>query len=375
MKRIIKKSPIFLIFCLLIIILFPLKINAEYSPEKQMNEGSKHSILFPKVSNAKVIHEIIEIDVVPYFNDPKDYFVNYNITYHIESDHEQILPLIFIASNFKNSPINILINGKEVNTNSILDNQNLIFSIFPYIKSDGNENVCIIDTKNNVNLFNIKELVYFNSLLKKGKNEIHLNYKGNLESNNYGFLKNYNLDYYLFPYKFWNSFGPIFVKLNTPPNYKIKQSSIGNPSQKLSKNLYFWRLNKINKKEFKISLSPKISTLSYFLLLLKPVGITLTFGLLISLIHIYFIKKFRKKDNHSINYYLILGNIINPPLFYLTYCLSFKLIEWSLGSIALKNYEYIISPILYLPLIYVLYDYTMWFLDISLKNNTSLKNT
>ncbi|NJM80065.1 MAG: hypothetical protein HC854_11405 [Flavobacterium sp.] len=198
-------------------------------------DGSIHSTLF----SSKKCHVKNEKLLIKLLHDDYEYYANYKIKYTIYSDDEATIPLLFLGIGLKERKI-IKINNqitKIINLDTDVEN-------FPFLRD--------IDTITEVkyvanDTLKVKreDLIFFEAKLKKGLNTIYVEYDGNLEYNTYGFLRNYKLNYSLYPSKFWTSFGPIEVSLDLGNELEIKSNNIGNP--KLSNNLAKWTINSIEK--------------------------------------------------------------------------------------------------------------------------------
>lgn len=165
-------------------------------------EGTKHSTLFGFGSeNCDVLEEYINIDlsnIADNFNNSK-----YNIKYVIHSTINQQMPLLFIGLGLEKTG-QIIINNKPI---KILK-YDLKNSVIQYSKED------VLEVKE-------KDLIYFNANLIKGKNIIEISYTANLSDDNRGFLREYELEYLLYPSKFWKSFGTSNIKVELPKNYEV----------------------------------------------------------------------------------------------------------------------------------------------------------
>ena len=214
----------------------------------------------------------------------------------------------------------------------------------------------------------MSDLVYFNAdLLKEETNIISIEYDGFLESNNFGFTRDYKIQYSLFPSKYWKSFGPININLELPKNLNVLNSSIGEPYL-TNGNVHKYKINKVTQKDLVITLTPKISLLSKTLIAIQPLGLAIILTLVLIGIHFFFIKKHRREKSQQYNWFLPIGIVMVPVLFYTLFLLSFNLIDLTLGENALKKHGYIFLIVLTLPIFMIIYSLLMWRVDVYFKS-------
>lgn len=71
------------------------------------------------------------------------------------------------------------------------------------------------------------DLIYFKADLTKGVNEITVEYDSYPEFNTYGILREYKIQYALYPSNYWKYFGPITANINLPNQDEIRDINIG----------------------------------------------------------------------------------------------------------------------------------------------------
>lgn len=335
-----------------LIYLFPLLVFGNMA--KPWVDGSQHSVLFGSKSTM-VRSEIINIKLV---KEPVDkfYFAEYKIKYIIHSDEKQTLPLLFLALNL-NDEKEIKVNGRPASI------QKLDFEKNSYSFINKKNNGMFLRYSEDEELFvNQGDLIYFSANLEKGYNVIEVNYDALLQYNTFGFIRNYELEYSLYPSKFWKFFGPIEVNLIIDDDAEITKSNLGN--FKLEKNVARWNIKPGNHENIKIVISEKTSLFSKTLMFLDPMGIAL-----IALIAMFFVhwKLLKRNPKTSI---LVLGIILVPILFYVIYFLSYDLIDLSLGKEYTKH-GYVFFIVLTYPILLLIYWLIMWQIrkKIKLRNN------
>ncbi len=302
--------------------------------------GSKVSTLYG-VSNCVVSKENISIKLL-YSNDNSDsYIAKYKITYFIDTKVDQKIKLLFIGLDLYNRQ-KVRVNNQVVKTKNydLDDSQEISFSL--------NESIDV----------NEDDLIYFEANLKKGKNIIIVEYDAKLEHNRFGFIRNYKLNYLLYPSKFWESFGTIKLDLELDKNIEIISSNIGNP--KIENNVAKWQINEINVDTIQLVISNKVSLLSKILLYIKPIGISIIALFIMFIINL---KLFVLNDNYkNFKYIIPLSTIIVPILFYYIYFKAYDLIDYCLGQEKSKH-GYVFLFVFTLPLLMIIYGLILHFIN------------
>jgi hypothetical protein len=325
--------------------------------------SSRHSILFSS-KELDVVREFIKIKI---FNSYVDiYTAHYFITYEINSPRDFSLPLLFVGDGLANSPITY-VNGKLVKNTTFKNkiDPNLMAQ-YPFLETSESEFVTIKYDKDSPYSVAKEGLVYFESPIKKGKNTITIEYDGNMESNNYGFIRKHDLEYALFPSRFWKSFGPIQIDMELPKEFEIDESSIGEPISEIENNKRFI-LKSIPAEDLKIKISPRISFLSRALITVSPLGIAIISTLLLMYFHFVLLKRKTKKPKTRFNWVLILGIFTIPILFYTIFLSSYGLIDLTLGENSLNRHGYIFLIVVTLPLFWLIYGFIIWVINLCLK--------
>lgn len=322
-------------FLILFLLLFPMFLFGNMA--KPYMDGSQHSVLFG--GDASVTREIIDIKIV---KEPSDdiHFANYSIKYYIHSSKKQTLPLLFIAIGLSGEQ-EVMINDKIAKIEP-LDLEN---KTYPFLKKSLKGTFVKYDITNELPISQ-DYLIYFYADLKEGKNIIEVKYDAQMEYNTYGFIKNYKLEYSLFPSKYWKSFGPIEVNLNLNDQVEFKESDLG--KEKKSNNIVKWTITPQNRDKIEIKLYEKTSFISKILLFFQPLGISVIALFVMMFFHYKWMKSNPKK------YILVLGIIIFPILFYVVYFLSFNLINYSLGKDHTKH-GYTFFIVITYPIILLIY--------------------
>jgi hypothetical protein len=176
-------------------------------------DGSKLSAIYGD-ENASVTKELISIKVF-WDTESKQYLANYTVTYFIESETNQELPLLFVARYLyqKNT---ILVNTISTNFLPYVDYLN------GKIRYKKEENLPV----------NREDLLYFKANLQKGKNTVEIKYTAKLKLNTTGFRRSVTTEYDIFPSRYWQSFGPIILNMQLPEELEITNTNLKNFSSK-----------------------------------------------------------------------------------------------------------------------------------------------
>lgn len=340
---------------LLLFLIFPLLIFGNMA--KPYMDGSQHSVLFG--GDASVKREIIDIRII---KEPVDkiHFANYTIKYFIHSSQKQKLPLLFIAIGLSGE--------QEVKVNhqaTKIEPLDLEKKTYPFLKKNVMGTFVKYDIANELPI-NQDDLIYFSADLDEGKNIIEVKYDAQMEFNTYGFIKNYKLEYSLFPSKYWKSFGPIEVNLDLNNQVEFEESNLG--QQKQSNNILKWTITPQNRDKIEIKLSEKTSFISKILLAIDPFGLAIISFIAMFFAHLKLMKKNLNK------WTLILGIILVPILFYVFYFLSYDLINFTLGKSHTKH-GYIFFIIVTYPILLLFYGIVMWQIYKRRKTKQSIENS
>ncbi|SHF15254.1 hypothetical protein [Pedobacter caeni] len=347
---------LFLVFFLLISIAVFANMGQPY------REGSSHSLLFfgkeLEVSAESIKIKVISDDTI---QESAYYATQYEISYEVSSGQARLLPLLFIAIGLEDKPL-IKINGKIVNAADVkaaMKKGDPKF--YPFLKPHDGDDVGVFYEKGKEEIVNVNSLVYFEADLKKGKNTITVAYKAVMGYNTYGFYRSLDIDYALFPSKYWASFGPIKIDLELPEELRLESASVGEARK--NKNIYSWTLNKLPEQDLKIVIIPVFSLLSKVLLAISPLGLaTIGFSGLFYL-HFLALKKRKQAMKTGFNWVLTLGIVFVPVLFYVFFLLAYDLIDWSLAKHSLGRHGYVFLVVLSLPLFWVVYWVLMLWLN------------
>lgn len=348
-----------IIACLLLVI-FPFFLHANMA--QPYFAGALNASIYGN-KNYSVSKEVIDIDI------RKDSIENnlisvFKVHYTIQSPGRSNIPLLFLAL-YRSDTHVIKVNGKTI-YNKPLSTQNL--KQFPFIsrlKTENNEADYTITYAENEGIsVRLDDLIYFEAPLIEGENEVYVEYESNFGFQTYGFLKNYTLEYSLYPSQFWKSFGPIHVNLHLNGLAELTKSNLG--KAKIENDIAKWTLQTADH-DIDIIINHKTNLIGKLLLFLHPFGIACLFLVGMALLHT---RLYQRYQNYK-NWVAWLGIIFIPALFYTVFLLSFDLIEWVLGYHA--KHGYVFLYVITYPVLVLLYGLLFFFWK-QKKNNNHIKS-
>ncbi|MCT4181022.1 hypothetical protein HZP54_13800 [Elizabethkingia anophelis] len=329
---------------------------------KPYSDGTTSSPIFGS-KDCKVLSEKMDLTVVAseMYDDYSEFYrVKYKVSYQIYSEKEAKLPLLFIAQNMA-SESTVSVNGKKINTPKIT-NQNISQFSFIHKNQNSEDSYDIRFEQNSPKYVNLNELIYFETDLEKGENNIVVEYEGVPEYNIYGLLREFKISYALYPSNYWKSFGPIEINLHIPPGLEVNSTNISKLQEGQNGN-YKMQINEITQEELEIKFSKKVSVLGKILLFLQPIGI-MTIGFLIMVyFHIRWILNRRRKQPKKFNYTVLLGSLIIAILTSLVFIFSYDFIQWVVDEQGMKQGYVLLAVFVIFPCILIFYTLFAWIID------------
>lgn len=326
------------LYTFFLVFLFTLMARANMA--KPYIEGMEHTAVYGS-QHCKVRHENIVIDI----RESKAEHILYGIfkvQYHIESETDQDLPLLFLAKGLYSTK-RIIVNNKSVEPDTI--NPETV-SRYPFIHKGNQYNPYYITySKGNDIPADLKDLVYFQAALKKGDNVIYIEYSGDFTFRTYGFLKNYQVNYSLYPSQYWKSFGDINLELHLNGLAELTHSNLGKPLQ--SNQILQWTLRSTTE-DIALIINHKTSWFAKLLLFIQPIGIALLALLLMVVLHI---RLLRTSRYHKLVFWS--GTLLSTAVFYTVFFCSYSWIDLVLGSHSRQGYIFMF--IFTLPIFAIVY--------------------
>ncbi|SKB91328.1 hypothetical protein SAMN05660477_01799 [Soonwooa buanensis] len=321
-------------------------------------DGTTTSTLFGS-KDCTVIKEKIDLKLTKDHSDYiKSYLINYKITYKISSPKKEKLDLVFVGINMMNSE-NISVNGTTITASKIKK--------FPenFKDKDGDGLYELKFDQANTYYIPPDDAISFVANLEAGENEIIIEYNGYPEYNVFGILREFKIEYALYPSKFWKSFGPIEVNINMPNDTEIRSVNQG-ALQDLKNGNYQLKIDKIVLDDLEINFSTKLSILGKILLFIQPIGLTCISFLILAFLHFKWIKNTRKRRPKKFNYSVILGSLLVITLCFFVFIFGHDLILWVINEEHMKQ-GYILLAVFTYPIFLIIYLMIAWYFDATCK--------
>lgn len=304
-------------------------------------EGSTHTAIYGN-NHCTVTKEKINIDIYNRGVDESRLYAVFRILYYINSDQNQDLPLLFIGKDLLETK-KIKVNQKTIAT-ELLDSLSILS--YPFITQDHQSSIYhaqyTADDKIPVSL---NELIYFNAPLHKGENTVYIEYEADLVFSVYGFLDNFQINYSLYPSRFWKSFGPIELALNLNNMAELTDSNLGKPI--IQKGTAVWQIDHIDK-DIALVINYKSNWFAKMLLYVGPEGIALLASLIMFWLHFRWMHS--SKRPNLVKWF---GIFLVPLFTMIIYLLAYPLIDYVLDQQSKHGYVFLI--VLFYPLAVLCY--------------------
>jgi len=331
------------------------------------NPRSPHSITGQLVpaGKVKVTHERIDIrlllDTTDYHSDYRSHF---SIVYNIHAEEEIELPLVFLALNMDGLD-RVLVNQKEIKAKA-MDQPD---SKFPFLRlKDGYYEISY--DSDEWKRISLDDAFYFTAKLHKGENNIQVQYSAYMGYDRRDIRTRYEIDYLLFPSRYWSSFGRIDLYLHLNGAMEVLAQDLGTANLQTD-SIAHWVIDQVEKKEsFHIEVGLKASLIAKAILWAHPELLALIGSIFLLCLHIRGI--YLKYRSGKYRYALLIGNLIIPSSFYFFIWFWSSLANYLINGIFdEKSRGFILLVIFTLPLIYLIYDLVLFIIDRSIRSRLS----
>lgn len=295
MKSILKISAVFVFIILLQI---SAKANMA-SPQLELLSG----VSTISSRQVDILHEDLKITLDPFFNN-----VFFNVHYRIRTDKAgKQIPLLFVAESYKSNFI-VEVDGKPVEIlripESFYESGRLMDYNPPKIEVKPDE--IYVDWPVFEKVYEKKDVQYFEVDLAQGEHSIAIRYEASAVSEEfygeYDIVTNEtSIKYLLSPAKLWKSFGGLNLTIDATNFFKENTdafiySDFGNLSAK--EPVKRWEFDSIPQDYFYVSYQPKSWSYNfkYFMAYYKPAFIIYGTGIILLLVIIYGIYRYKKKQ-------------------------------------------------------------------------------
>jgi len=295
--------------------------------------------------HVKVLHENILITL----NDKFDY-ANFDIEYQIESDKDGInIPFLFYAIQYQND-FELTIDGKKIDLKVFKDfwdaknikNNNLTNFEYIYTLDRAEVSNINIDFKSgSSDHLTIKDFIYFETNLSKGKHIIKVSYKASQWQYDHSRLKEMCYKYALSPAKYWKSFGTLDIKIDASDFTTKFSTNLGKPLNGNLESIANYQFKEMPVDVISISLEPKLSKFTKFLIGIEAFGLALFFTFFLALIHWRLMYRYRKNNpKNKFSFITLLGGILIPIIFVFALIFSSLIIDSFIGIYASGRASY-----------------------------------
>ena len=301
----------------------------------------------------------------------------YQVEYHIKTDVAgKQIPLLFLAKDFKGNFI-VWVDDQKVNLLDIPEEFKAT-ARSPFERFSGSfersyqegesETVEISWQKDRGYSYRLNDLKYFELDLSKGEHRVRVEYTADVWTDVSDWVKEYSFRYSLSPAKYWKSFGSLEITLDATAFHSAVTTNLGAAVHGNPDSIAVWNFSKLPGDFIQVSSKPQISRFANAMIAIDPFGLTIIFALLISLLHVLGIIKYRRsKPVKRYSWVVISGSLLIPFLILVFYIMSYDFIDSAIGEAAGRFHGYTFLVILLYPLFMPVYWLIMWLIDRILK--------
>lgn len=297
-------------------------------------------------------------------------FALFNIEYHIEASEDGVeIPLLFYASEYYDD-FEVSIDGAPIELLEVRD-------LFDSINEDKFNDFSNLFESNTDNLDNnssdvlklrLPDFLYFKTNISKGKHVIKVKYKATRWTFKDSWVKSYSFRYALSPAKYWKSFGTLDITIDATSFDKPITTNLSDDFEPLEATTKF-SYKSLPTDVLLIEYIPEINGFASFLIDLKPFNISILLTIILIILHVFRIKKYRiKHPNKGFSPIVLIGAILIPIAFVGAQLLFHAIIENLIGNNASGLSSYVVLyQIIAVPILIVFYLILMLLVDWFLK--------
>ncbi len=316
--------------------------------------------------------EILQEDIYIYL-DSNFQKASYHIRYELKAlSKRNDAPMLFYAPEI-NTKFSVLLDGKPVPVKTFNEYSSDIVAVEQYfepyfIKNNEKANIEIplgLDNSEKTSI-SMSELKYFLLNFDKPTHVIDVYYDAKPYIDKRGWMKKYIFRYSLSPARYWKAFGDLNIHLDATQfrdtiSTNIRAESFSGDLQEKAS----WHTHHLPKDEMiLISYSPSMSALAKWMIRISPFGFSLVLAVIMVIIHLFSIRRYRKGQNKSFLWTKILGIILIPVLAYISLCFFYDLIDKAIGIHAVKSHGYgLVFVIILVPIAIVGYGIIIFLWD------------
>lgn len=324
-----------------------------------------------------VVHEDLFIKIDKVFNQ-----AHFQVKYHINSSRNGVqIPFLFYASGFLDS-FHLKIDGKEVTVQEIpyyfRIPEGTKFKDFSYFfeknSYDSSSSVVLVESPKSGFHVNLSDMIYFETDISKGEHIIEVTYRATKWNDTSDWVDKYSFRYALSPAKYWKSFGTLTVKLDATKCNKKLTSNLGKPAEGHIDSVSTWYFDSLPVDILQINYDPEISPKAKMSVKIGPHRFAFFTGGILAIAHLILLIWYRKRNPmRRFSLVVILGSILVPLIFLLTWMYSYDFINAVIGQHASGKHGYTFFILLLYPIIFPCYWALFWVIDKLLKNRLTVK--
>ncbi len=316
----------------------------------------------------EILHEDLNIKIDSLFNTAR-----IKITYYIKADKDGIkIPFLFYASELKDD-FEIFIDSQPLKLLDIpysyINPDSTKFDDFSYFFKDmsfDNKRKWVLIEESPNSGFNITldDFLYFETDIPKGEHQITASYIANKWIDSWDWVNEYSFRYALSPAKYWKAFGTLDISIDATDYKNELTTNIGEPTEGNLDKIAIWKFDTLPTEILKVIYKPQIDKRAKTLIKIRPDRIAYIVGILLLIMHLILMYQFRRfRLTKRFSWIVIVGSIVFPLLFFLTWTESYTLIDNLIGEHANRQHGYVGLVILLYPIVLPVYWVIMWLID------------
>lgn len=318
-----------------------------------------------------VLHEDLRIELDEDFEQ-----ASFSVKYYIRASKEGTqIPFLFYASEYLDS-FSVKIDGRSVTLQAVPAEiqalQGSKFNSFSYFfdttASDKQPSVRLEDPMHAGFEVRLSDMLYFESDLSEGKHTVEIRYRASKWTDKSGWIKAHSFRYALSPAKYWKSFGTLSISLDARKFDQALGSNLGAPHRGDLDGQAEWHFDSLPTAVLELDFKPEINATAQQLINIGPWGLACLTGVVLAGLHFFFIVSYRKRHPQKrFSWVAIVGGLLVPLLFLLSWINSYSLIDSYIGEHASGQHGYTFLLLVYYPFIFPIYGLLCWLLDRKVK--------
>lgn len=212
-------------------------------------------------------------------------------------------------------------------------------------------------------VFELKDLQAFTLDMTPGEHTVEVTYAAAPWIDRSPWVREHSIRYSLSPARHWKRFGPLEVIVETPEADGLFRTTLGAPAEGGLPGRAVWRFAEIPADVITVGFTPKVGPLARGLMGLSPFGIALIVGMVLLLLHVRWMHRFRLNGRTGRSVPLLVGVLLAPLGFLFAFLFGYDLIDLAIGPDAGRFHGYTFMVLGLYPLIMPLYAVGCWLLD------------